>query len=79
MVGRCHNPNHGGFHKYGALGIEVCERWRESFLNFLEDMGEPEEGMTLERLDSYGNYCPENVIWADYITQNNNRPRFTKG
>ena len=64
--------------KYGALGIKVCDRWRQ-YVNFYEDMGDPPfKGATLERLNSYGDYCPENVIWADYVTQNNNRPRFKK-
>ena len=79
MVMRCHNPNSNAYHKYGALGIKVCDRWR-TFTNFYEDMGDPPfKGATLERLDSYGDYCPENVIWADYKVQNNNRPRFKKG
>lgn len=73
MVMRCHNPNSTIYHKYGALGISVCDRWR-TFENFYEDMGDPPfEGATLERLDSNNDYSPENVIWADYVTQNNNR------
>ena len=77
MVMRCHNPNSVGYYKYGAKGIKVCDRWR-TFINFYEDMGDPPEGMTLERLDSNGDYCPENVVWADYVTQNNNRPSYNK-
>ena len=77
MIMRCHNPNSVGYYKYGAKGIKVCDRWR-TFINFYEDMGDPPEGMTLERLDSNGDYCPENVVWADYVTQNNNRPSYNK-
>ena len=76
MVARCHNPNCTAYHKYGAKGIKVCDRWR-LFENFYADMGEPEPGMTLERLDSNGDYEPSNVVWADYNTQNNNRPNYT--
>ena len=58
-------------HKY-YVGVTICERWQK-FENFLEDMGERPPGMTLERQKSLGNYTPDNCIWADRVTQNNNR------
>lgn len=39
MIRRCHDPGATGFHLWGGRGIKVCERWRESFANFLADMG----------------------------------------
>lgn len=72
MLNRCRNPNTRRFKDYGGRGISVCERW-QSFENFHADMGDRPDGMTLERKDSNGNYCPENVIWADRKAQSRNR------
>lgn len=74
MIQRCHNPNAGGFEKYGGRGITVCERWRESFEAFLADMGEmPTEKHTIDRIESRLNYTPDNCRWATMKEQQNNR------
>jgi hypothetical protein len=82
MRERCNYKKHKDYESYGGRGIKVCERWN-TFLNFLEDMGDRPEKYTLDRINNDGDYEPSNCRWVDAITQANNKRKrktgFTKG
>lgn len=71
MRDRCNNPNNKYYHNYGFRGIKVCERW-DKFENFLADMGKKPEGLSLDRRENNGHYCPENCRWSTREDQMNN-------
>lgn len=71
---RCYNQGAINFARYGGRGIMVCDRWRNSFEDFLADVGEtPSSKHTLERKDNSGPYEPGNVGWAIPSQQARNR------
>ena len=73
MKQRCYNKNSKSYNWYGGRGIKVCDRWIDSYDNFLKDMGERPKGMTLDRKNPDGDYTPENCRWADVFTQAQNK------
>lgn len=65
-------PSQDSYRLYGGRGIRVCDAWRR-FPVFLADMGEKPDGLTLDRVDSNGNYEPGNCRWAGKDVQSQNR------
>lgn len=75
MISRCYCDGTKTYQSYGARGIRVCDRWRESFSNFLADMGLRPKGTSLDRTNNNGNYEPSNCAWATRSQQCRNRRR----
>ena len=74
---RCYSPNNKGYKNYGGRGITMCDRWGESFENFMQDMGEKPKGLTIDRIDNDGNYEPSNCRWVTRSENNRNRAKRT--
>jgi len=72
MLTRCSNKNQRSYKNYGGRGITVCQEWL-SFENFLADMGERPEGMSLERIDNEQGYNKLNCKWATRQEQSRNK------
>lgn len=72
MCSRCLNTKHTSYSYYGGRGLTVCDRWLDSFENFVEDMGEAPVGLTLDRRDNSQGYTPENCRWATRGQQSRN-------
>lgn len=73
MKSRCTNPNNHKWADYGGRGIRVCDRWQDSFENFLADMGECPDGKCIDRLNNDGNYELGNCAWNTQKEQQRNK------
>jgi len=78
MIRRTTNSRDTDYARYGGRGIKTCDRWLNSFENFLADMGEkpePSRLYSINRLDNNGHYTPENCEWTTWDKQNRNYSR----
>ena len=75
MKDRCLNPNNKYYKNYGGRGITICDRWINSFENFLEDMGDREKYLSLDRVDNSKGYSKENCKLSTRKEQANNTRR----
>lgn len=72
MKSRCYRPDSISYRFYGAKGVRICDRWLV-FENFDADMSPRPVGCSIDRIDSNGDYCPENCKWSTALEQSRNR------
>lgn len=75
MIARCHNPNQKGYDRYGGSNILVCDGWRfnyKRFRNWAYSHGY-KDGLSIDRIDTYRGYFPQNCRWVEVREQSRNR------
>ena len=80
MKRRCYNKKSLDYKWYGDKGVIICDEWLKNSNKFIEwalNNGY-KKGLTIDRIDTNGNYCPENCRWVDMETQNNNQHNSVK-
>lgn len=78
MIDRCYNPKNTAYKYYGERGIEICDEWLNDHSKFCEwaIKNGYEDGLSIERIDVNGNYCPENCKWIPLSEQCKNKRRY---
>lgn len=74
MKERCNNKSYRQYKDYGGRGISLCDEWEEfkPFMKWSLENGY-KEGLSIDRIDNDGNYCPENCRWTTVRVQSRNR------
>lgn len=80
MIKRCYDKNSKDYKYYGAKGIKVCYSWKTSFASFCiwALMNGYRNDLTIDRINSSDNYCPENCRWVDMRDQSKNKSQTRK-
>ena len=72
---RCSKPTSKAYKDYGGRGIRVCDEWQQDYATFREwaMANGYRQGLAIDRIDTNGNYCPENCRWVTSLVNNRNR------